>query len=106
MTTPLAIQLLHDRILVQEDGPEGERRSQGGILIPATAQVGKRLVWAEVVSVGPNVRTVELGDRVLFEPEDRGEVEIRGHTYVMLRERDVHAVASTRVEHDAAGLYL
>jgi chaperonin GroES len=106
VTTPLAIQLLHDRILVQEDGPEGERRSQGGILIPATAQVGKRLAWAEVVSVGPNVRTVEVGDRVLFEPEDRGEVEIRGHTYVMLRERDVHAVASERVEHDAAGLYL
>jgi len=106
VSTPLAIQLLHDRILVQEDGPEGERRSQGGILIPATAQVGKRLIWAEVVSVGPNVRTVEVGDRVLFEPEDRGEVEIRGHTYVMLRERDVHAVASERVEHAAAGLYL
>jgi chaperonin GroES len=106
VAAPLPIQLLHDRILVQEDGPEGERRSQGGILIPATAQVGKRLVWADVVSVGPNVRTVEVGDRVLFEPEDRGEVDVRGHTYVMLRERDIHAVASSRVEPDAAGLYL
>ena len=54
MVSPVPIQLLHDRVLVQEDGPEGERRSQGGILIPATAQVGKRLVWAGVVSVGPN----------------------------------------------------
>jgi chaperonin GroES len=106
VASPVPIQLLHDRVLVQEDGPEGERRSQGGILIPATAQVGKRLIWADVVSVGPNVRTIEVGDRVLFEPEDRGEVEVRGQTYVMLRERDVHAVASARVQPDETGLYL
>jgi chaperonin GroES len=101
----LPIQLLHDRVLVKEDGPNGERRSTGGIVIPATAQVGKRLVWAEVVGVGPNVRTVQNGDRVLFEPEDRGEVEVRGETLVLLRERDIHAVAAARVE-NSTGLYL
>jgi chaperonin GroES len=101
----LPIQLLHDRVLVKEDGPNGERRSTGGIVIPATAQVGKRLIWAEVVGVGPNVRTVQGGDRVLFEPEDRGEVELRGETLVLLRERDIHAVAAARVE-NSTGLYL
>jgi chaperonin GroES len=101
----LPIQLLHDRVLVKEDGPNGERRSTGGIVIPATAQVGKRLVWAEVVGVGPNVRTVQLSDRVLFEPEDRGEVELKGETLVLLRERDIHAVAAARVE-NSTGLYL
>ena len=101
----LPIQLLHDRVLVKEEGPNGERRSTGGIVIPATAQVGTRLVWAEVVGVGPNVRTVESGDRVLFEPEDRGEVEVRGETLVLLRERDIHAVAAARVE-NSTGLYL
>jgi chaperonin GroES len=106
MSGPVPIQLLHDRVLVQEEGAEGDRRSQGGILIPATAQVAKRLVWAGVVSVGPNVRTVHVGDRVLFEPEDRGEVEVRGQTYVLLRERDIHAVASERVSANNTGLYL
>ena len=101
----LPIQLLHDRVLVKEEGPNGERRSTGGIVIPATAQVGKRLVWAVVVGVGPNVRTVQSGDRVLFEPEDRGEVEVRGETLVLLRERDIHAVAAARVE-NSTGLYL
>jgi chaperonin GroES len=101
----LPIQLLHDRVLVREEGPNGERRSTGGIVIPATAQVGKRLVWAEVVGVGPNVRTVQPGDRVLFEPEDQGEVELRGETLVLLRERDIHAVAAARVE-SSTGLYL
>ena len=101
----LPIQLLHDRVLVQEEGPNGERKSTGGIVIPATAQVGKRLLWAEVVGVGPYVRTVQDGDRVLFEPEDRGEVELHGSTYVLLRERDIHAIASARVE-GSTGLYL
>jgi chaperonin GroES len=102
----LPIQLLHDRVLVSTDGEVGERRSASGIVIPATAQMGKRLAWAQVVSVGANVRTVQAGDRVMFDPEDRAEVEVRGHDYVLLRERDIHAVAAERLEGGQTGLYL
>ncbi len=102
----LPIKMLNDRILVKLGGPEGERRSSGGILIPATAQMSKRLTWAEVVAVGPNVRAMEPGDQVLFNPEDRYEVEVRGDEYVILRERDVHAVAAKRLEEGSTGLYL
>ena len=98
--------MLNDRILVRIDSEEGERRSTGGILIPATAQVGKRLAWAQVVATGPNVRAMEVGDQVLFNPEDRYEVEVRGHDYIILRERDVHAVAAQRLEEGSTGLYL
>lgn len=100
------IKLLHDRVLVRGDGPDGERTSSGGILIPATAQVGKRLSWALVVAVGPNVRNVADGDRVLFEPGERANVELQGVEYVLLRERDVHAVASDRHSDANTGLYL
>ena len=89
----MPIKLLHDRVLVHIDSPDGERRSGGGILIPATAAVGKRLTWATAVAIGPLVRAVEVGDQVLFEPEERAEVELRGLAYVLLRERDIHAVA-------------
>jgi chaperonin GroES len=102
----LPVKMLNDRILVKATGPEGERRSTGGILIPATAQVGKRLAWAEVVAMGPNVRTMEVGDKVLFNPEDRYEVEVRGTDYIILRERDIHAVAAERLEESSTGLYL
>jgi len=104
--TKLPIKMLNDRVLVRLGEAEGERRSTGGILIPATAQTAKRLAWAEVVAAGPNVRTIEAGDRVLFNPEDRYEVEVRGEDYVILRERDVHAVAATRVGQASTGLYL
>jgi chaperonin GroES len=78
----------------------------GGIVIPVTAQVGRRLSWAKVVAIGPNVRSVELGDRVLFEPEERGLVELQGIDYILLRERDVHAVAASRHSTSGTGLYL
>lgn len=102
----LPIRMLHDRVLVQLDTEAGERKSSAGIVIPATAMMGRRLAWARVAAVGANVHSVESGDRVLFDPENKAEVEVRGDTYILLRERDLHAVASERVEDGATGLYL
>ena len=100
-----SIRMIADRLLVVPSKEAGERKSRAGILIPATADVYRRLVWAEVVAVGPTVRTVEAGDRVLFSPDTGFEVEIQGEEYLILRERDVHAVASPRSE-GGTGLYL
>ena len=102
----LPIRMLHDRVLVSLDAEAGERRSSAGIVIPATAAMGRRLAWARVAGVGASVRTVEVGDRVLFDPEDKAEVEVRGDGYVLLRERDLHAVASERLQDGQTGLYL
>ena len=102
----LPIRMLHDRVLVSTDSEPGERRSSGGILIPATVAIGRRLAWGQVVAVGANVRTVKPADRVLFDPEDRAEVEVRGKDYVLLRERDLHAVAAERLQDGKTGLYL
>ncbi len=97
--------MLHDRVMVQVSEGSGERRSNGGIVIPATAQVAKRLVWGEVLGVGSQVRAVEAGQQVLFDPEEQFEVEVQGESYLVLREQDLHAVASERIEH-GTGLYL
>ena len=101
----LPIKMLHDRILVALRKEDGDRRSTGGILIPATAQVAKRLVWGEARGVGASVRQVKVGDQVLFSPEDQHEVEVHGEDLIILRERDVHAVAAERIE-ESTGLYL
>jgi len=100
-----AVRMVADRILVVPSREAGERKSRAGILIPATADVSRRLVWAEVAAVGPTVRSVQNGDSVLFSPESGFEVEIRGDEYLILRERDVHAVASADTD-GGSGLYL
>ena len=102
----LPIRMLHDRVLVSLEGEQGERRSGGGIVIPATASVGKRLAWARVVAIGSSVRQVQLDDRVLFDPGERAEVEINSRRYVLMRERDIHAVAAERIDDSGTGLYL
>ena len=97
--------MLHDRVLVRLTPEEGERRSTGGIVIPATAQMARRLAWGDVLGAGTSVRHVKVGDRVLFNPDDQLEVEVQGHSYLVMRERDLHAIASERTEH-GTGLYL
>ena len=107
MTDKTPIKMLHDRVLVELDREAGERRSSGGIVIPATAAMGaRRLSWSRVIAVGPSARAVEAGDHVLFDPEDKAEVEVSGDVYVVMRERDIHAVAADRLGDEATGLYL
>jgi chaperonin GroES len=48
---------------------------------------------------------VETGDQVLLLPDTGIEVEIRGDEYLLVREREIHAVASERDE-PGTGLYL
>ncbi len=107
MTEKIPIKMLHDRLMVELDREAGERRSSGGIVIPATAAMGaQRLTWSKVVAVGPHARAVEVGDKVLFDPDDKAEVEVHGEVYVVMRERDIHAVAADRLGDTATGLYL
>jgi chaperonin GroES len=90
------VRLTGDRLVVQL--PEnGERRSASGLLIPATAAPApRRLAWADVRLVGPDVRVAKQGDRVLFLPSSGLEVEFDGQELVLLREREVQAVSSPR----------
>ncbi len=87
------VRLTGDRLVVRV--PEnGERKSSGGLLIPATAMPApKRLQWGDVTLVGPDVRVAKRGDQVLFLPSSGLEVELQGEDLVLLRERDVQAVS-------------
>jgi chaperonin GroES len=91
------IRLTGDRLIVRTPD-NGERKSAGGLLIPATAMPApKRLTWGDVTIVGPDVRVAKAGDRVLFLPSAALEVELEGEDLVLLRERDVQAVAEASV---------
>ncbi|HUL86367.1 MAG TPA: co-chaperone GroES [Actinomycetota bacterium] len=91
---PATIALTGDRLVVRIPG-NGERKTSGGLLIPATAMPApKRLAWGDVTLVGPDVRVARKGDRVLFLPSSGLEVELEGEDLVLLRERDVQAVST------------
>ena len=99
------VAVLGDRVLVALP-PGGERTSKGGILIPATAQsVDRKGLWGQVRAVGPYVRSVKVDDEVLYLPEDAIEVDVDGDTLLIVRERDIHAMASVTPD-SSTGLYL
>jgi chaperonin GroES len=101
------VRLTGDRLVVRS--PEnGERKSTGGLLIPATAMPApRRLMWADVALVGPDVRVAKLGDRVLFLPQSALEVELDGEEVLLLRERDIQAVQAAADGKDhPSGQYL
>lgn len=99
------VAVLGDRVLLATPS-ETERRTKGGILIPATAtSVDRRGLWGQAIGVGPHVRQVDVGDEVLYLPDDAIEVGVQGEAYLIVRERDVHAVASEHTE-NGTGLYL
>jgi chaperonin GroES len=92
------MRLTADRILVRIPD-DSERKSKGGLLIPATAATPvRRCIWSDVVLVGPETRNVRAGDQILFIPHSGLEVEWKGETFLLLRERDVQAVASERTD--------
>jgi chaperonin GroES len=103
------LRLTGDRLVVRTPG-SGERKSAGGLLIPATAMPApKRLAWGDVTLVGPEVRVAKTGDHVLFLPSAGLEVELDGEDLVLLRERDVQAVseaAEPGTKDRAPGQYL
>ncbi|MEO8475699.1 MAG: co-chaperone GroES [Actinomycetota bacterium] len=103
---PAELRLTGDRLVVRVPGA-GERTSSGGLLIPATAMPApKRLQWADVTLVGPDVRVAVPGDHVLFLPASGLEVDLDGEDLVLLRERDVQAVRSATGRDRTPGQYL
>jgi chaperonin GroES len=99
------IQMLHDRVMIRLEQAAEERRSGSGIVIPATVKMANRLAWGEICGVGSNVRSVRVGDKVLLNPEEQYEVELHAQVYLVMRERDLHAVATQETDH-GTGLYL
>ena len=102
----LPIRMPHDRLLASTEGEPGERKKQRGNLDSGDgsdrppACVGRRSRRRRSCPFR------EVDDRVLFDPADRAEVEVRGKDYVLLRERDLHAVAAERLSDGKTGLYL
>jgi len=91
---------LHDRVVVRRI--DADQKTQGGIIIPDTAQ--EKPQQGEVVSVGPGGRNergdlipmeLKAGDRVLFGKWSGTEVKIEGEDFLIMKESDVMGVLET-----------
>ena len=93
----MAIKPLHDRVLVRR--LEGDKKTQGGIVIPDTA--AEKPMEGEVVSIGNGklldngelrALDVKAGDKILFGKYSGTEVKVDGEELIVMREDDIMGV--------------
>lgn len=71
-----------------------ERKSESGIILEGTKSVNETAA-ARVLAVGPDVKTVRVGDEVYIDWSKTKLVIIDGAQRVILDQEDVHAIIVT-----------
>ncbi len=80
--TPLA-----DRVVVSRE--KTEAKTVSGLYLPDSAK--EKPAYAVVESVGPDVKSLKKGDKVVFKEYATTELKIDGTEYLILKEEDVLA---------------
>lgn len=85
MSTP--IKPLADRVVAVRQKASAQTAS--GIYLPDTAK--EKPVIATVEAVGPAVREIKVGDKIIYKEYSTTELKIDGVEYLIVREEDVLA---------------
>jgi len=85
MTIP--IKPLADRVVVVRE--EAKTKTASGIYLPESAK--EKTALCEVKAVGPDVKAVKVGDRVVYGGYNVTELKVDGTEYLIVREEDVLA---------------
>lgn len=85
MSTPL--QPMGDYVVAV--GEEAETKTASGIYLPEKA--AEKPKTAKVVAVGPAVKQVKNGDRIVYKSFSTTEVKVGKDEYILVKEEDVLA---------------
>ena len=85
MSTP--IKPLADRVVATR--VEAAEKTASGLYLPDNAK--EKPVMAEVQAVGPDVKNVKKGDKILYKEYSTTEIKINGTEYLLVKEEDILA---------------
>lgn len=81
------IQPLADYVVAQQEA--AETKTASGLYIPGSAQEKPKV--ATVLAVGPDVRNVKTGDRVIYGGYSNTDVKMGKETYLLVKEENIFA---------------
>jgi chaperonin GroES len=87
MSTSVSIKPLADRVVVVRE--EAKTKTASGIYLPESAK--EKTALCEVVAVGPDVKAVKVGDRIVYGGYNMTELKVDGTEYVIVKEEDILA---------------
>ncbi|PLS81088.1 molecular chaperone GroES [Candidatus Saccharibacteria bacterium] len=85
MSTP--IKPLAERVVAVRE--EAKNQTTSGLYLPDSAK--EKPVSAKVLAVGPDVKQIKVGDRIVYKEYSPTELKISGTEYIILKEEDVLA---------------
>lgn len=85
MSTP--IKPLADRVVAVRE--KAQTKTAAGIYLPDAAK--EKPVVAVVEAVGPDVKEIKKGDRIVYKEYSTTELKINGTEYLIVKEEDVLA---------------
>lgn len=77
---------LQDRVVAKKEEPQTTTKS--GILL---GDAQEKPSYAVVESVGPDVKTIKKGDKIIYKQYSTTEVNIDDTDYIILKEEDILA---------------
>jgi chaperonin GroES len=81
------IKPLADRVAMVRE--EAATQTTSGIYLPDNAK--EKPVLAKVVAIGPDVKGVKTGDKVVYKEYSTTELKIDGTEYLLVKEEDILA---------------
>lgn len=85
MSTP--IKPLADRVVAVRE--QAQETTASGLYLPTAAK--EKPVLAKVEAVGPEVKSLKKGDRIIYKEYSTTELKIDGTEYLIVKEEDVLA---------------
>lgn len=85
MSSP--IKPLADRVVVVRE--EAKKKTASGIYLPEAAK--EQAATCEVKAIGPDVKHVKVGDKVVYGGYNVTELKIDGVEYLIIKEEDIVA---------------
>jgi chaperonin GroES len=85
MSTPITP--LADRVVATREA--AETKTSSGLYLPETAK--EKPVAAVIEAVGPEVKSLKKGDRIVYKEYSTTELTINGTEYLIIKEEDILA---------------
>ena len=82
----MSIKPLADRVVVKKEAPS-EKTASGILLGEAKEQPNV----ATIESVGPDVKNIKAGDRIVYREYSATEIKVEGKDYLIIKEEDIIA---------------
>ncbi len=86
-TKNIPIKPLADFIVARQE--EAQTKTNSGLFLPEKG--GEKPKIAEVLAVGPMVREIKVGQKIIFGGYSNADIKIEGQEYMLIRQENIYA---------------